>query len=145
MFTKLIKDNRGSAFVELILKLLITSLIVLTAIHFFDVAIKYQHVSYTSKEIAKIIELEGALTPTAWQRLDRLNDSFGMDMDFTVTDVTFFDPAARTIQFREPFTVTVNFVYQFPILSPVFTSTPVTMGIPMRADVQGMSEVFWKP
>jgi len=145
MVVKLIKDKNGAVFVELILKLLIVSLIVLTAIHIFDVAIKYQHVSFASKEIARIIELEGALTPAAWQHLEDLNDSFNMDMTFTVSDVTFFNPASRTIQFRDPFTVTVNFVYRFPIFDPMFTTGPVMVNIPMRSGITGMSEVYWKP
>jgi len=144
MINKLIKDKKGSVWIELILKLLIVSLIVLTAVHLFDVAIKYQHVSYTSKAIAKIIELEGALTPTAWQHLDDLNGNFNMDMTFTISDVTFFDPSVRSIQFRDTFRITVDFVYHFPIFDPLFTNVPVMVNIPMRADVLGMSEVYWK-
>jgi len=145
MHSTLIKDKKGSVFVELILKLLIVSLIVLAAVHLFDVAIKYQHVSFTSKEIAKVVELEGALTATAWEHLSNLNDSFNMDMSFAISDVTYFDPAARSIQFRDTFTITVNYVYRFPVFDPIFTAVPVMINIPMRADVSGMSEVFWKP
>jgi len=145
MFVKFIRDKKGSVFVELILELLIVSLIILTAVHLFDVAIKYQHVSFTSKEIAKVVELEGALTASAWQHLDSLNDSFNMDMTFAISGVTYFDPVTRAIQFKDTFTITVNFIYHFPIFDPIFTAAPVMINIPMRADVQGMSEVYWKP
>jgi Flp pilus assembly protein TadG len=144
MLKRLYRDKKGAIFVELILKLLIVSLIVLTAVHLFDVAIKYQHVSYTTKSIAKIIELEGAVTPSASQQLTDLNNSFGMDMTFYVTDVHYFNAASKTIQFRDRFTVTVYYLYKFPVFDPIFTTAPVTVNIPMQSGITGMSEVYWK-
>jgi hypothetical protein len=145
MVKMLICDKKGTVFVEAILKFLLAALIIITAIHLFDVAVKYNNVSYTAKSISKIIELEGALTSTATQQLADLNASFGMDMNFVISDVTWFSPMAQSIQFRDTFTVTVDFVYKFPVFDPIFAEAPVMVNIPMSADVTGMSEVYWKP
>jgi Flp pilus assembly protein TadG len=138
-------DARGSVFVELIVKFLIFTVVLLLAINIFDLVLKYQNVSYASKTIAKTVELEGALTVAAYSQMEALNDNFGMDMSFDISNVTYFNPAARLIQFREPFTITVNYNYAFTVITPVFTSTPIVINVPMVATVNGMSEVYWKP
>ena len=145
MLKSIKSDIRGSVFVELIIKFLIFTVVLLLAINIFDLVIKYQNVSYASKAITKTIELEGALTPAAYNQMDALNANFGMDMSFAISNVTYFNAAARRIQFREPFTVTVNFEYPFTVVTPVFTPSPLIIKVPMRATVDGMSEVYWKP
>ena len=142
---KSIKDDvNGSVFVELIIKFLIFTVILLLAINIFDLVIKYQNVSYASKAITKTVQLEGALTAAAHNQMKALNNNFDMDMSFDISNVTYFNPAARRIQFREPFTITVNYEYPFTVITPVFTPAPLVINVPMRATVDGMSEVYWK-
>ena len=142
---KFIKDRKGSLFVELIIKLIVIAILLLNAINLFDVVLKYQHVSFASKTIAQTVELEGALTSLAYDQMDNMNSNFGMDMSFDISNVSYFNASAHTIQFRDPFTITISYTYKYIIATPLFTATPVSIDIPMRATVNGMSEVYWKP
>lgn len=144
ILSRIRKDKKGEIFVEIVIKFLVITVLILFALNLFDVAIKYQNVSYTAKSIAKVVELEGSLTNTAYEQLNDLNHNFNMDMEFEISDVTYFDSRNKTIQFRDPFTITATYEYDLKILSPIFTTKPVVITIPMKADVSGMSEIYWK-
>lgn len=137
------KDRRGEIFVELIVKILTITVIILFALNIFDIVIKYQHVTYMSKSITKTIEQEGAVNSIANDKLDALNTNFNTKAKYNVSNVKYFNALEGTIQFRDSFTVTVSDNYKLTILDPLFAS-PLVLDIPMSSTITGMSEVYWK-
>lgn len=140
---KIGKDKSGTMAVPLLIFTLIAVIIFLYGLDLFNAALQYQNVSYSAKSITKVIECDGAVTDRAYQQMQALNKSFNMNMEFRVSEVNYFDSRERSIQFRDPFKVTVSCPYKITLASPVF-SKPLVWTINLVADVPGMSEVYWK-
>ena len=141
--TKMLKDKKGSMYVEILVFFLVVTVTVLTSINFYNVIINYQHVTYMAKSLAKTIELEGSVTDTAYEKLEALNQNFNIEAEMEISDVKYFDSFEKTIQFRDPFTVTISDTFELEVLSPMF-SDPVIINIPLQSTITGMSEVYWK-
>lgn len=142
-FKKIIRDKSGEMMLPIMIFILIAVIIFLYGLDIFNAALDYQNVTYSAKSITKVIECDGAVTDRAYKHMEELNESFNMNMTFDVSDVQYFDSRERSIQFRDPFKVTVKYTAEIQLASPVF-SKPIVWKLPMSADVPGMSEVYWK-
>lgn len=136
-------DQRGEMFVEMMVKMVVSVVLILFFVQVFAVIVKYQNITYISKSITKVIEQEGAVTNSAYEKLDALNENLATDVTINISDVRYFDSHARTIQFRDSFVVTASDSFDLQICSPVF-APPVEIHIPMTSTITGMSEVYWK-
>lgn len=139
---KLQKEKCGNLYVETIVKLLLMAVILILTIHIFAMVLQYQHVVYSAKAITKVVEQEGVYGEQAKNMLIELNNNFNSNMQMDIEDVTYFDSTGK-IQFRESFTITVSDVYNFPIITP-YGKKGVYIKVPMKSDVVGISEVYWK-
>ncbi|MDD4566118.1 MAG: DUF4320 family protein [Eubacteriales bacterium] len=140
---KLLKDKRGSLYFELLVFFLVVTVWIMTSINFYNAVINYQNINYMAKSLAKTIELEGAVTGEVYDKMEALNENFNIDADMKITNIRYYDSFSKTIQFRDPFTVTVSDTFRLEVLSPLF-SDPVYLDIPLSASITGMSEVYWK-
>ena len=142
---KLLKDERGSVLVEAIVRLLLVCVLVMISLHIFAMMTSYQHTVYTAKAIAKIIEQEGAYDYNADNTFNELQNLFHKNNKTMKLKVTanYLDNVNKTIQFRDKFTVEVTDYYEFPIIEPLEAAT-LSIRVPMRAEVTGMSEVYYK-
>ena len=131
-------------FYEVIIKTLIVVVFLLTVISLYNVFIKYQNVTYLCKRTVRAIEVEGAVSSDVASKFEELNQQLKLNATFTVTNVSYFDSSARTIQLRDNFTVHVRDQYDFTIMNPLF-APPVVIPIPLEATLTGMSEVYQKP
>ena len=127
---------------EVIVKTLLVVIFMLTAISIYNVFLKYQNVTYLCKRVVRAIEIEGQVNGSIDAVFDEINSRQNLNAAYQVKDVTYFD-ASRKIQLRNTFTVEVTASFDFVILNPVF-APPVVIRIPLKSDLTGMSEVFWK-
>jgi uncharacterized membrane protein len=125
---------------ELIIKTLIVVVFLLTVINLYNVFIRYQNVNYVAKRVARAIEIEGQVNGSVTSLFNSLNSQLGLNASYQVTNTSYFD-ASRKIQLRNTFTVEVRASFNFHILSPMF-APPVVIGIPLKANITGMSEVY---
>ncbi len=140
----LIASRKGEVFYEVIVKTLIVVVFLLTVINLYNVFIKYQNVNYLCKRTVRAIEVEGAVSGSVVGKFNELNQHMKLSATFEVTDVSYFDNSAKTIQLRDNFTVRVRDSYNFTIMNPLF-APPVVIPIPMEVTLTGMSEVYHKP
>lgn len=141
-FLKFQKDRCGNLYVETIVKLLLVATILILTIHVFAMVLQYQHVVYSAKAIAKVVEQNGEYGSEAKDMLIQLNDNFEANMKMEISDVTYFDSSGK-IQFRDSFVISVSDVYTLPIITP-YGKKGVNIEVPMKSDVVGISEVYWK-
>lgn len=142
---RFIEDERGSVFVETIVKLLLVFVLIMISVHIFAMMTAYQHTVYTAKAVAKVIEQEGAYDYNADNTFDELQNLFHKNnktMKLKVT-ATYLDSVNKTIQFRDKFVVEVTDYYNFPIIEPLEAAS-LSIRVPMKAQVVGMSEVYYK-
>ena len=129
---------------ELIIKIVIFVVFVMTAVSFFAIFTKYQNVNYLGRRIAREIELEGAISNDVRNTLfNRLKAELGLDSaTLTVVNAKYFG-ASDKIQLRDSFTIRVSYRYRFQIFDPAFLP-PVVIPFDMTATYSGISEVYWK-
>lgn len=140
---KIIRSKKGTIYIEILITFIVVTVIILTSINLFNIVMKYQDITYMSKSLARTIEIEGAVSNEVYDKLDALNENFSTNATMTISDVTYFNSMDKSIQFRDPFTITIEGTYEFQILSPLFAD-PVVIDIPMKSNITGMSEVYWK-
>lgn len=129
---------------EMIIMTLVVVVFLMTVINFYSIFMMYQNVTYICRRVVRAIEVEGAYSSDITDLFDTLKVELDVpDAEITISNVTYFDHSARTIQLRETFTITVSYTFQMEILNPMFTP-PVTVPIPLTAKLTGMSEVYHK-
>ncbi|GHU94339.1 hypothetical protein FACS1894208_05240 [Clostridia bacterium] len=130
-------------FYEIIVKTLIVVVFLLTVINLYNVFIKYQNVNYICRRVVRAIEVEGQVNGNIDSVFNQLTAQLNINASYTVKNTSYWD-YSRKIQLRDNFTVEVTATYDFQVLSPLF-APPVIISIPLKADITGMSEVYWKP
>lgn len=139
----LMKNKKGEVLISPLILLIFMVVFILNANNVFGVIIMKQNVTHISKTLMQTIELEGRVSYKPQEELNRLNRDLGTDATFEVTDVKYYNYGNKSIQFRDPFTITVTDVYDYEILSPAF-GDPLVLHIPIHTKITGMSEVYWK-
>lgn len=139
-----LKERRGSAFVELVIKFMVITVMLLFILEVFAVVMQYQDITYIAKTVTRVVEQEGALNTTAFEMLDKLNENMGTNAELEISNVRYFNNLEKTIQFRDTFVISISDSYNLKILSPIFVKNPIVIVVPMTASITGMSEVYWK-
>lgn len=139
-----LKERRGSAFVELVIKFMVITVMLLFILQVFAVVMQYQDITYIAKTVTRVVEQEGALNSTAYEILNKLNENMGTEAELDISNVRYFNNLEKTIQFRDTFVISISDSYNLKILSPIFVKKPIVIEVPMTASITGMSEVYWK-
>lgn len=139
-----LKERRGSVFVELVVKFMVITVMLLFILEVFAVVMQYQDITYIAKTVTRVVEQEGALNNTGYEMLNKLNENMGTDAELEISNVRYFNNLEKTIQFRNTFVISISDSYSLKILSPIFVKNPLVIDIPMTASITGMSEVYWK-
>lgn len=135
--------SSGSVYIELILKTVVFFTLILTAMLFFSVFMRYANLSYAARRVVREIEISGQVSQKTTDLFNQLKAQSNVgDATMEVTDVTYFDHTKK-IQLRETFTVVCRSSYRLDILSPIL-GPPVGIDIPLQVKLSGMSEKFWK-
>ena len=140
-FRKLLTNQSGSSYFDLMVKTLVVITLMLTVISFLSVFTTYLNLNHICRRVVRVVELEGQVSDRANDVFYRLKQQTGLSPDMTIEDVEYLD--GQKIQLRDTFTVTMTYSYTFTIFTPSF-APPVEIQIPMKVSISGMSEHYWK-
>lgn len=142
-FPKLLFNQKGSTFFDLIIKMLVVITLMATVISFLGVFTTYLNLNHVCRRVVRVVELEGQVSDKAYDVFYQLKQQTGLSPEMTIENVQYCDDLNQKIQLRDTFTVTMRYSHTFTIFSPSF-APPVEINIPMKISITGMSEKFWK-
>ena len=136
----LLRDERGDAYVDLLIKLaVIMSLILcfMAVVPLFTVKMK---VDYMARSLTRTIELSGQRGSDYSAELSRLKSETTLSPTVNISGSFSGD---GKVQLRNPFSVTVTEQNTVKLVTPVF-GPPITITVPISSTVSGRGEVYWK-
>lgn len=142
---KAIRDKSGSEALEMVYGCAALCALILSAMMILGYAMQTNNVAYAGKRIARYIEVSGQANQTDLDALLRelLPNASKIGAKVTIEDVSYVNPAKRTIQLREKFTVHIKAKYPLTLANPG-NFTPITFDLPINVYVNGQSEIYWK-
>ena len=125
------KDGAGT-YIELTILFLVVMMLLTTSVSFLNVYAKHNLVNVMAHELARYVEIKGAIDGGTYAEFERLKSASGYH-----NAQVDFDRSGK-LSLEEPFTVTVSVPEKFGIGS--IQVIPVTV----KAVATGRSEVYWK-
>ena len=107
----------------------------------FPIFSAQQSLNQTAKYVARTVELYGKADDATLQSVTD-NKNF-LVPDSVEIDTEWHDAAAKTIQLKTPFTVTITKKVSIIILRPAL-GEPLTIDVQITSSARGISEVFFK-
>ena len=136
----LLTDRRGSEAVSFLLTAAILLCIFATIVTAFVYISQSYNAAYLCRKVTRQIEVTGEYDRTEIDSL--LSEIEGGDLQNLEINVTADYFAENKIQLCEDFTVKLTADYKIKIVQ--VGSKTVELSLPIRAQVGGMSEVYWK-
>ena len=136
----LLREKNGDEAVSFLMTTAMLVLIFAVLVSAMIYIMEYYNASYLCRRVVRSIEITGIYDETETMDLVSSLSGSGMeDIDVQVDAVYF---SGNKIQLRQTFSVTLTSSYKITILQ--LGESPVTVDLPIRVRVSGMSEVFWK-
>lgn len=136
----LLREKKGDEAVSFLMTTAMLVLIFAVLVSAMIYIMEYYNASYLCRRVVRSIEITGVYDETETMDLVSSLSGSGMeDIDVQVDAVYF---SGNKIQLRQTFRVTLTSSYKITILQ--LGESPVTVDLPIRVRVSGMSEVFWK-
>ncbi len=137
---KLLKDQRGSEAVSFLLTTAMLICIFATIVTAFVYVSQSYNASYLCRKITRDIEVNGAYNQSQVEKL--LTQIENDDLKDLQVEVNTNYLADKKIQLRDSFTVRLTGSYNIHLIQ--IGSETVELPLPIKVQVRGMSEVFWK-
>lgn len=136
----LLRQKRGDEAVSFLMTTAMLVLIFAVLVSAMVYIMQYYNASYICRRVVRNIEITGVYDETETKNIvDQMKNSDLKDIGVQV-DAAYF--SGRKIQLRQTFNVTLTSSYRITILE--LGKNPITMNLPIRVKVAGMSEVYWK-
>jgi len=136
----LLRQKKGDEAVSFLFTTALLVFVFVTLISAMIYIMHYYDASYICRRVVRSIEITGVYDETETRNIvDDMAGSGFEDIDVEVDAVYF---SGRKIQLRQTFSVTLTASYKITILE--FGGNPITVDLPIRVKVTGMSEVYWK-
>lgn len=141
MKRKFIRDQTAEGYIDVAITMLIIFVFMASLLALYPIFTAQQTLNQSAQYTARTIELYGKAD-------DETLESMTADGDYLVPDrmeveAEWQDAAAKTIQLKEPFTVTMTKTVPIVILRPAL-GEPVVINVRITATARGISEVYWK-
>jgi len=141
MKRKFIRDQTAEGYIDVAITMLIIFVFMASLLALYPIFTAQQSLNQTAQYTARTIELYGKAD-------DETLKSMTADGDFLVpdsveVDAEWQDAAAKTIQLKNAFTVTMTKAVPIVILRPAL-GEPVVINVHITATARGISEVYWK-
>lgn len=141
MKRKFIRDQTAEGYIDVAMTMLIIFVFMASLLALFPIFTAQQSLNQKAQYTARTIELNGKAD-------DETLESMTADGDFLVPDSVeveagWQDAAAKTIQLKNAFTVTMTKAVPIVILRPAM-GEPVVINVQITATAHGISEVYWK-
>ena len=138
------RDERGSMYIDVVVKFVIMACIVLTVVSFYGIFVKHQNVTYVTSRIVRDIEVSGVYDYNTVASFNALKQTMGIpEATMRIENVSYFPGGGGRIQLRDRFTIVVTYPYRLTVLQPAGTAR-VEIPITLQSTLTGMSEVFWR-
>lgn len=141
MKRKFIRDQTAEGYIDVAITMLILFTLMASLMALFPIFTAQQSLNQTAKYIARTVELYGKADDETLQTVTE-NENF-LIPDSVEIDVEWYDAAAKTIQLKTPFTITVTKTVSIVILRPAL-GEPLTIDVQITASARGISEVYFK-
>lgn len=136
----LLQQKRGDEAVSFLLTTAMLVLIFAVLVSAMVYIMQYYNASYICRRVVRGIEITGVYDETETKNIvDQMKNSDLEDIGVQVDAVYY---SGRKIQLRQTFNVTLTSSYRITILE--LGENPISVDLPIRVKVAGMSEVYWK-
>ena len=141
MKRKFIRDQTAEGYIDVAITMLIIFVFMASLLALYPIFTAQQSLNQKAQYTARNIELYGKAD-------DETLESVAAEGTFLVPDrveveAEWQDAAAKTIQLKESFTVTMTKAIPIIILRPAL-GEPVVIDVQITATARGISEVYWK-
>ncbi|MEA4893983.1 MAG: DUF4320 family protein [Oscillospiraceae bacterium] len=136
----LLREKKGDEAVSFLMTTAMLVLIFAVLVSAMIYIMEYYNASYLCRRVVRSIEITGVYDET--ETMDLVSSLSGSDMDDIDVQVDAVYFSGNKIQLRQTFNVTLTSSYKITILQ--LGESSVTVDLPIRVRVSGMSEVFWK-
>lgn len=141
MKRKFIRDQTGEGYIDVAVTIIILFTLMASLMALFPIFSAQQSLNQTAKYVARTVELYGKADDATLQSVTD-NKNF-LVPDSVEIDTEWHDAAAKTIQLKTPFTVTITKKVSIIILRPAL-GEPLTIDVQITSSARGISEVFFK-
>ena len=136
----LLRQKRGDEAVSFLLTTAMLVLIFAVLVSAMVYIMQYYNASYICRRVVRNIEITGVYDETETKNIvDQMKNSDLEDIGVQVDAVYY---SGKKIQLRQTFNVTLTSSYKITILE--LGENPISVDLPIRVKVAGMSEVYWK-
>jgi len=137
---KILRRKDGSSAVEFIFTSAVLILVFATLVSALVYVMQYYNAAFITRKVVRNIEVTGQYN--AAEAYNIAYDMGGNSLDNVRIDVTASYFSGRKIQLRNDFRVRFSAYYTIPVMR--FGASTRYVRLPIRVELQGMSEVFWK-
>ena len=136
----LLREKKGDEAVSFLMTTAMLVLIFAVLVSAMIYIMAYYNASYLCRRVVRSIETTGVYDET--ETMDLVSNLSGSDMEDIDVQVDAVYFSGNKIQLRQTFSITLTSSYKITILQ--LGESPVTVNLPIRVKISGMSEVFWK-
>lgn len=140
----LVSDKKGSEAIEMVTTSAMMIALIIVGLMILSYAIEWNNVSFAAKRVCRNIEVTGQVSDIQ----SKFNTLIGStstvtDRSIEVNNVEYFDAASKKIQLKKTFRLSATVTYNIPLINPG-SFTGITVRMPIKTSVTGMSEVYWR-
>jgi hypothetical protein len=133
-----LKNSRGEGYIDVIVTVLISMMVVLLAVGTFSMIIEKVNLDHFGRELIRTAEVSGRIGSDVNSRYSELQAETGLS-PVVNWQTSYYNVSNKSIQLREDITLYLELHTSFKGLGG-FVSVPVTL----RSMVTGKSERYWK-
>jgi hypothetical protein len=136
----LLREKKGDEAVTFLMTTAMLILIFAVLVSAMIYIMQYYNASYMCRRVVRSIEISGLYDET--ETADMIAGMSNSDMEDIDVQVDAVYYSGNKIQLRQAFSVTLTSSYRITILT--LGNNPITVDLPIRVKVAGMSEVYWR-
>ncbi|MPM97011.1 hypothetical protein SDC9_144182 [bioreactor metagenome] len=136
----LLREKKGDEAVSFLMTTAMLVLIFAVLVSAMIYIMQYYNASYMCRRVVRSIEITGVYDEAEARSL--ISSLSGSDMEDINIQVDAVYYSGNKIQLRQTFSVTLTSSYRIAILT--LGENPITVDLPIRVKVAGMSEVYWR-
>lgn len=136
----LLREKKGDEAVSFLMTTAMLVLIFAVLVSAMIYIMQYYNASYMCRRVVRSIEITGVYDEA--ETADVISSMSNSDVEDIHVQVDAVYYSGKKIQLRQTFSVTLTGSYRITILT--LGENPVTVDLPIRVKVSGMSEVYWR-
>lgn len=135
------KYKSGAMMIEVLFQMAIAMALIFCFVSLWQPFIRKINVDYMAKTIVRSIEANGRIDSNIYDLQNQLEAELGFSPNVTYS--AEYLNGTNKIQIRKKFKVTITDVVKIKLITPSF-GDPITVDIPIKKELTGISQVFWK-